>query len=196
VGRGGAAMRGALALCLALLPAPVLAESSAEALARKPGLFHPETGYRVERQRAPTPEDIPAGRRVSAAEVAAMPEALRIDVFGAAQSRYDELDGTWLVADPRNSLPGAVWLPETGRGTLDATMRRYFATHLARLTEGDRDRALVFFCVADCWMSWNATRRAAALGYANSLWFREGTDGWLDAGYALAPVEPLAVDVE
>lgn len=194
-------MKRVLALCLALLAAPSLADpvraaTSAEALARKPDLFHPETGYRIDRQRAPTPQDVPAGRRVSAAEVAAMPDALRIDVYGAAQSRYDELDGTWLVPEPRASLPGAVWLPETGRGTLDDTMQRYFAAALARLTEGDKDHAVIFFCVADCWMSWNATRRAAALGYTRALWFREGTDGWLDAGYALAPVDPLPVGVD
>lgn len=185
-----------LALLAALFTFPAMAETSAEAKARKPHLFHPETGYRIERQRAPTPDDIPGARRVSAGTVARVADALRVDVFGAAQSRFDELDGTWLVSDPRESVPGAVWLPEVGRGVLSDMMQRYFAENLARLTEGNTARAIVFFCVADCWMSWNAAQRATALGYTNALWFREGTDGWLDEGLPLAPIEPVPVRVE
>ena len=67
---------------------------------------------------------------------------------------------------------------------------------LARLTGGDRGRALLLFCVADCWMSWNAAQRAASLGYRDVAWFRLGVDGWLDEGRALAPVAPTPVDVE
>ncbi len=185
-----------LTLCFTLLASPVLAETSAEAVARKPDLFHSETGYRIERQRAPTPEDVPCGQRISAKQVQTLANAVRIDVFGAAQSRYDELDGTWLVAEQRMSLPDAVWLPEVGRGTLSETMLQYFTDNLARLTEGDVSRPIIFFCVADCWMSWNATQRAATLGYTNLHWFREGTDGWLDEGYPLEPIEPVAVDVD
>ena len=189
-------MTARLALCIALLAAPAMAETSAEAVARRPALFHPETGYRIDRQRSPTPEDVPGGRRISATQVRDRCEALRIDVFGARQSRYDELDGTWLVGEPRLSLPGAVWLPEVGRGTLSTEMERYFADNLERLTGGDRAHPVVFFCVADCWMSWNAVRRAAALGYTDLHWFREGTDGWLDEGLDLAPVDPVPMTVE
>ena len=185
-----------LGAILTLLPALAMAETSAEAVARKPDLFHPATGYRIERQRAPTPVDVPGARRVSAQEVVALKDAVRLDVFGAAQSRYDELDGTWLVSEKRLSLPGATWLPETGRGTLDATMQAYFASNLERLTGGDTTRTLIFFCVADCWMSWNAARRASAMGSTDVRWFREGTDGWLDEGLTLCPVDPVPVNVD
>jgi PQQ-dependent catabolism-associated CXXCW motif protein len=37
---------------------------------------------------------------------------------------------------------------------------------------------LVFYCQADCWMSWNAAKRALSLGYSNVAWYPEGTDGW------------------
>ncbi len=185
-----------LTLCLTLMTLPAMAETSAEAVARKPQLFHAKTGYRIERQRAPTPDDVPGAKRISAADVTALKGAIRIDVFGAAQSRYDELDGTWLVSTQRMSLPDAVWLPEVGRGTLTETMQGYFADNLEELTDGDHDRALVFFCVADCWMSWNATQRAGAMGYTNVHWFREGTDGWLDEGYKLTEIDPIPVDVD
>ena len=35
-------------------------------------------------------------------------------------------------------------------------------------------------------MSWNAAKRALALGYADVAWYRDGTDGW---SAALLPLE-------
>ena len=136
--------------------------------------------------------------RIDADEVTRLiaEDALLIDVFGAAQSRYDELDGTWLVSKPRHSLPGAVWLPETGRGTLKDDIEIYLKSNLEQLTEGDRDKLIVIFCVADCWMSWNAAQRISAMGYTKVHWFRHGTDAWQDAGYELQQVDPVPVDVE
>ena len=165
--------------------------------ARDPHLFHEQTGFRIERQRAPTPDDIPPPAQfvdATGARAAIEAGAVAVDVFGAPQSRYDELDGTWLVRGPRDSLPGAVWLPEVGRGVLTDDMQGYLETNLARLTGGDVSRPLVIFCVADCWMSWNAAQRVADLGYREVLWFRLGTDGWLDEGWDLAPVEPVPVE--
>jgi PQQ-dependent catabolism-associated CXXCW motif protein len=49
----------------------------------------------------------------------------------------------------------------------------------------------VFFCLKDCWMSWNAAKRALEYGYANVMWFREGTDGWQELGYPLVEVKKL-----
>ncbi|MDJ0824774.1 MAG: rhodanese-like domain-containing protein [Rhodobacter sp.] len=187
------------AVLLFALTTLALAEPYRAIQDRRPEQFHPETGYRIDRQRAPTPDDIPGpAQPISAAEAKALlaKGALAIDVFGAAQSRYDELDGTWLVSKERLSLPGATWLPETGRGVLDATMQRYLADTLARLTQGDPTRPLIVYCIADCWMSWNAAQRIAALGYTEVHWFRHGTDGWRDIGEPLVPVDPIPVGVE
>ncbi|MDJ0629922.1 MAG: PQQ-dependent catabolism-associated CXXCW motif protein [Rhodobacter sp.] len=187
-----------LALLIALAPVAA-AEPYAAVRDRRPDLFHPETGYRIDRHRASTPDDIPGpARLISAAQAKALLArgALAIDVFGAAQSRYDELDGTWLVSKERLSLPGAIWLPETGRGVLDAAMQGYLAQTLARETKGDLARPMVVFCIADCWMSWNAAQRIAAMGYQNVHWFRHGTDGWLDIGEPLVPVDPVPVSVD
>jgi rhodanese-related sulfurtransferase len=30
-------------------------------------------------------------------------------------------------------------------------------------------------------MSWNAAKRALALGYTNVVWYPDGTDGWFNA---------------
>ncbi len=37
---------------------------------------------------------------------------------------------------------------------------------------------VLFFCLAECWMSWNAAKRALEYGYSNVFWYPEGTDGW------------------
>ncbi|SMX32809.1 sulfurtransferase [Maliponia aquimaris] len=192
-------MKRALVLLLMLLATPPGAAPYAEHQARRPDLFDPQTGYRIGRQRAPTPDDIPGpALLVSPLEARDLlaAGAVALDVFAAQQSRFDELDGTWLVSEARLSLPGAVWLPEVGRGVLSEDMTRYLGDNLERLTGGDRTRPLVVFCVADCWMSWNAAQRIAAMGYLRVYWFRLGTDGWLDIGGDLAPVDPVPVAVE
>lgn len=189
---------GAFAL-IGLMLLPAAAESFRDIQNRRPDLFHKETGLRIARQRAPIPDDIPLPAvRVDAKQTADLLEqgAIALDVFGALQSRYDELDGTWLVGKERLSLPGAIWLPETGRGTLAADMRTYLETNLERLTKGDKGRPLVVYCVSDCWMSWNASQHIAGMGYSSINWFALGTDGWLENGGDLAPVDPVPVDTE
>lgn len=185
-----------LSLCLLSGPAPA-ADTTAEHQARRPDLFDPATGFRIGRQRGPTPTDIPApAQRVGTQDARALlaSGALALDVYGATRSRFDELDGTWLVAEPRLSLPGAVWLPEVGRGQLSPEIAAYLTAEVAsRMQPG---RGIVVFCIAECWMSWNAAQRLAAQGYAPVYWYREGTDGWAEAGLPLAPVEPVPVPVD
>ena len=187
-----------MTLACALWPGAAAARSSESHRKKRPDLFHPESGLRIERYRAPVPDDVPGGTRVTAQQVKDLlkkPHAL-VDVFGATTSRFDELDGTWLVAKQRESLPGATWLPEVGRGSSGPEMQAYFADNLKRLTQGDKNCPLILFCIADCWMSWNAVQRATAMGYTKIFWFADGTDGWLDEGWALAPVDPVPVNVD
>lgn len=186
-------------LCVAWFGEAVFAASYTDIRAKRPELFHPETGYRIDRQRAPTPDDIPPPSELIDADQAAdllAKGALALDVFGALQSRYDELDGKWLVSQRRSSLPGAVWLPETGRGVLDKTISGYLSSNLKRLTKANTAHPIIVFCVADCWMSWNAAQRIVQLGYQQVYWLRHGTDGWLDTGRKLEPVDPVPVDVD
>lgn len=187
--------------CLAIISAvyPAWSESYRSVQERRPDLFHPETGYRIARHRAPTPEDIPAPVTVIRVEEAAgllSRDALAIDVSGALQSRFDELEGTWLVRGARQSLPGAIWLPEVGRGALEPEMEGYLKSNLLRLTEGNQARDIIVFCMADCWMSWNAAQRIAGFGYLSVYWFPEGTDGWIESGRNLRPALPVPVKVD
>ncbi|MDQ2089720.1 rhodanese-like domain-containing protein [Marimonas arenosa] len=188
-----------LAIWFVALAGTVAAESSAEIRERRPDLFHPESGLRIDRHRAPVPQDVPLpAQRVSALKAKRLMArgAVVLDVYGAAQSRYDELDGTWLVHGPRQSLPGATWLPEVGRGVLEPAMASYLEREMERLTEGAKARAVIVFCVADCWMSWNAAQRIAGLGYLRVYWLRNGTDGWRELGWPLEPVLPVPVTLD
>ena len=58
-------------------------------------------------------------------------------------------------------------------------------------TKGRRDAPVVFYCLANCWMSWNAAKRAASWGYTRVYWYRDGTDGWEAAGLPLAAAAPV-----
>jgi PQQ-dependent catabolism-associated CXXCW motif protein len=98
----------------------------------------------------------------------------------------DVLDGNQTV-----SLPGAVWLSGFGHGgsTNDGLEKR-LATYLAKLTGGDKARAIVVFCLSKtCWLSHNATVRVLALGYSNVYWYRGGRNAWQAAGLAMEPIQ-------
>jgi PQQ-dependent catabolism-associated CXXCW motif protein len=90
----------------------------------------------------------------------------------------------------RLSIPGSVWLPDTGYGEVSAATEDYLRTGLQRVTGGDRAMPLVIYCLRDCWMSWNAAKRAVSWGYTEVLWYPDGTDGWQEAGLPLAEARP------
>ena len=79
--------------------------------------------------------------------------------------------GTIWQPKPRQDIPGSVWLPDTGYGELAPVMEDYFAADLPQATGGDQRDRLVFYCLAKCWMSWNAAKRALALGYTRVDWY-------------------------
>lgn len=171
-----------------------LAESYTSYQAKRPDLFDPETGLRIARIRSPVPEDIPGDIHVvTAPQVVDLlaQGALPLDVLGARNTYIDPLTGEWIVSIDHSSLPGAVWIPELGRAKLSDQLAGYMGRALAEATAGQFDRALVVYCRADCWMSWNAAQRVRQMGYSQVHWFRNGTDGWLDHGGSLEPVSPV-----
>jgi len=155
--------------------------------------------YRIQRYRAPTPQHVEGAITVNTAEVRQLinkGKPVLIDVL-AIPYRPEMLDfgGEWLVSTPRYNLPNSVWLPNVGYGEISVQIKQYFTENLHRLTQGNKDYPIVFYCIADCWMSWNACKRAARLGYTQIYWYREGTDGWTDDDYktVLSTPIPLAV---
>src|SRR5262249_48316346 len=99
--------------------------------------------------------------------------------------------GTIWRDTPRSNIPGSIWLPDTGYGELALVTESYFRAGLERATGSDRNRLVVIYCLRDCWMSWNAAKRALALGYRNVAWYPDGTDGWQEAELPLESATPV-----
>lgn len=150
---------------------------------------------------APTPLKAPQSvRRIDTQEALKLhqaKEALFLDVMGAVfREESLDFDGAWLVDGPRADIPGSYWLPNVGKEKLIPVVERYYRLNLERLTNGDKDRVLVIYCIEDCWMSWNASKRAALWGYSNVLWYRKGVDGWKDAEMPLEERFPVDLPVD
>ncbi len=151
-------------------------------------------GYRLDHYRAPTPCDLPGARIVDVEQMRSLVEAqdpVLIDAMPLVRTSETDFTGRWTVPEPRLNIPGSTWLPNIGHGSLDDDMTAYFQENLEYVTAGDRHRPLVFYCFVDCWMSWNAARRALEFGYDKVIWYPEGTDGWKEAGLPLALSTPV-----
>ncbi|MFS8036321.1 PQQ-dependent catabolism-associated CXXCW motif protein [Xanthobacter sp. AM11] len=180
----------ALAACALLWPVAGPAAAGEPAMTALPP--EPED-YRFEPYRTPTPATL-AGAEVLAPEAAAAlwreGAAVFIDVLPRPPRPAGLPAGTVWRELRHESIPGAHWLPNVGFGALDEATATYFAHGLAALTKGNPQARIVIFCLKDCWMSWNAAKRALALGYVRVAWFPEGVDGWTAAGLPLEPATP------
>lgn len=182
-----AGARACVAAVLMLVWMPVAPAAGA------PDVPEPDT-YRTDDYRAPVPLTLKGARTIDADDaekIIGEGRALFVDVYPRAQKPPNLPKGT-IWRDPTHmSIQGAYWLPNVGYGVLSDEFEGYFRTRLATLTENDPTRPVVFFCQRECWMSWNAAKRALEWGYTDVLWFSEGTDAWQDAGFDLVKVEPV-----
>lgn len=146
-------------------------------------------GYRLLRYRSPTPPQAEGGTTISTAGLKALlvseqPPAL----LNVQPLRWQQ--GVFLLNEPFLHIPGSLWIPNVGMGELDDGWERYFRRHLRTATAGNNAYAVVIYCRADCWMSWNAVKRAASWGYTNLYWYRDGVDGWREAELELIEAKP------
>ncbi|HEY7663483.1 MAG TPA: PQQ-dependent catabolism-associated CXXCW motif protein [Xanthobacteraceae bacterium] len=149
--------------------------------------------FRNQDYRAPTPKTLKGARVITTAQAEALWQsrtAAFVDVTPHVPRPADLPPGTLWRDKPRRNIPGSVWLPDTGYGALSAATEEYLRKGLRQVTGGDRGKVLVIYCLRDCWMSWNAAKRAVALGYAAVAWYPDGSDGWQDAGLPLAAATP------
>jgi PQQ-dependent catabolism-associated CXXCW motif protein len=167
---------------LVLAPATVSAQQASE-----------PADYRMDNYRTPTPATLKGARVINTSEADELWKsgiAIFIDVLPQPPRPHNLPPGTIWREKPRLNIPGSVWLPDTGYGALAPPMEDYLRSNLARLTGGDRTKMLVIYCLRDCWMSWNAAKRAIAMGYINVAWYPDGTDGWEDALLSLKECKP------
>ncbi len=145
-------------------------------------------GYRMDDYRAPVPARLRGANVIGTAQAHALWEngaASFIDVLPRPPKPANLPAGTVWQEKPHDDIPGSLWLPDTGYGALAPAMQAYFAQGLARASKGVKNRTLVFYCLPDCWMSWNAAKRALTLGYTNIDWYPDGATGWQRAGFPL-----------
>ena len=179
---------------LARLIAAALAFTFALALPAQAQENAPEPeGYRTDNYRAPVPATLAGARVLATGEAEAIWRAgagVFIDVLPHAPKPQNLPAGTIWREKPRLNIPGSIWLPDTGYGALATATDDYLRHGLARASGGNRATLLVIYCQADCWMSWNAAKRALSYGYRNVAWYPEGTDGWQRADLPVAESQP------
>lgn len=151
------------------------------------------TDYRMDDYRAPVPKTLKGARVVdaeTAADLRKSEGAIFIDVYPQAP-KPPGLPANAIWRTPKHStIEGAAWMPNVGYGKLAEDPEKYFKSGIERLSGGAKDKTLVFFCLKDCWMSWNAAKRAIAWGFTKVVWFPDGTDGWQELGNTLVEAKP------
>lgn len=162
------------------------------AAAPAPPVAEPEN-YRMDDFRKPVPATLKGAHVLSNEQATALWEAksaVFIDVYPHAP-KPDKLPTNTLWREPMHqSIENAVWLANVGYGVLSPEAESYFKRSLERLSGGDKTKQLVFFCLRNCWLSWNAAKRAITYGYTNVNWYPDGSDGWQEIGQPVVEAKP------
>jgi PQQ-dependent catabolism-associated CXXCW motif protein len=159
-------------------------------------LFSDE-GYRIAEFRSPVPDSVPSASTITTEQLQQLIKeqpVLLIDVLPTPIKPKDRPDNLLWLPPARNNIPGSYWLPNVGFGALSTELDHYFRDNLARLSKHDKSLAIVIYCLADCWMSWNAAMRAAIeYGYNNVFWYPAGTTDWEARQLPLQPSQPIPI---
>lgn len=175
-------------VCTALT-ATLLYLVSASSYAEPSHLFN-EEGYRSTVYRSPTPTFSDDAQTIDPSQLLDLqkknPHLLLIDVYSNPWLR-----GQFIRPEVRENLPKSIWLANCGEGTLSKEWMAYCVKNLEQATANNKAHPIVFYCRSDCWLGWNAAKRAHALGYNNLYWLRDGTEGWEQAGLPLEKSLPV-----
>ncbi len=151
------------------------------------------SGYKLDNYRSPTPATLQGALVtdvIKAKELYDGKGAIFIDVLPAPKRPQTlAADEVWLPPE-RLNIPGSTWLADVGFGVLSNELENYFKSNLAKLTESKSD-PLLFYCKANCWMSWNAAKRAMEYGFTHVFWFPGGTDDWSSSAFELEQSKPV-----
>ena len=178
-------------LCLSLLSISSYSSDSSS------DLFSTE-GYRIAQFRAPVPDSMTSATTITTEQLQTLineNSILLIDVLPTPIKPKDRPDNLLWLPPARHNITGSHWLPNVGFGTLSDELDQYFKGNLERLTNGDKSSYIVIYCLADCWMSWNAAKRAATeYGYGNVYWYPDGTTGWESMSLPLEQSTPIPIE--
>lgn len=151
--------------------------------------------YRMDEYKAPVPETLKGARVVTTSEAEALwrgKKAVFFDVMPNTPKPANLPAGTIWRDKVRNDIPGSIWLANVGYGAIPEETAEYFRQGLAAGTGADKSRPILFYCMTDCWMSWNAAKRAMEWGYSSVIWYPLGADGWESANLPLEENKPYA----
>ena len=152
--------------------------------------------YRQDNFRADVPATLKGATVIGAKELhdlMAKEAVVVIDVLPQPPRPADLPATTLWHPAARLDIPGSIWLANVGFGGLSGEMDSYFRKALEGVSFGGKDRKLVFYCEAKCWMSWNAAKRAVEYGYQAVYWFPGGMQDWTAAGYPTLLNAPIPV---
>ncbi|MBU3029087.1 PQQ-dependent catabolism-associated CXXCW motif protein [Paracoccus marinaquae] len=152
-------------------------------------------GYRGEPYSAPVPATLAGAEVIDAERAGALHDAgvAFVDAYPRRRRPEGLPEGTVWNEPRHDTIPGALWLWDTGYQQLSDAEQARLTDGLAQATAGDGSAPVVIFCRADCWMSWNAAKRALGMGYSQVKWFPGGTDDWVQVlGRELVRAEPVA----
>lgn len=153
------------------------------------------TGYRMDEYRAPVPATL-AGATVVDTQAAEKlwrdKGAIFFDVMPQAPKPANLPAGTIWRDKPREDIPGSVWLANVGYGAINQETAAYFQDGLKQNGAAEKTTPILFYCMTNCWMSWNAAKRAIEWGYRAVYWYPSGSDGWAKSGLPLEDRRPFA----
>ena len=162
------------------------------------GVVAEPQGYWEGNVDAPTPATLQGGRVIHVAgveELLRQGKAVVIDVSNTPRRPTELAPGAPWLPVPHRAIPDALWLPGVGVGVPTRQVDDFYRDRLERATAGNVQAPLIVYCHANCWLSWNAAKRAIGYGYRRVFWFPEGIEGWTAAGRqtkVAAPQGPAA----
>lgn len=162
------------------------------------GVVAEPQGYWEGNVDAPTPATLQGGRVIHVEGVEALlrqGKAVVIDVSNTPRRPAELAPGAPWLPVPHRAIPDALWLPGVGVGAPTQQVDDFYRDRLERATAGNVEAPLIVYCHANCWLSWNAAKRAIGYGYRRVFWFPEGIEGWAAAGRqtkVAAPQGPAA----
>lgn len=172
---------------LGLLAAALFATSAIAEEAPEPD------GYWTGPINGPVPATLSGGKVIHADELSAMLDAEQVVLIDVSNSpkRPEGMssDAPWIPV-AHEAIPGSIWMPDVGLGSLPDNLDEYFLSQLTDETGEDYDYPIVIYCHESCWLSWNAAKRAINHGFRNVHWFPEGIEGWKAAGYETETLKP------
>jgi len=117
----------------------------------------------------PTPKSIPGARVI---------KTLELKELVSTEKSVVVID----VLNTNRSVPGAFAMTGAGDGQLFSAEKSRFSAAIEKLTQGDKNRPLVFLCAnSECWLSYNAALYATEAGYRDVIWYRGGLTAWSGA---------------